>query len=254
MLRTAPRLLLWLLVAPATHWPRTPAQARAVRRRAPGLLALAAALAAPLLPLALVKPTIVASAGGWPAGTAVEMAQFYLLLAAMAEAVRGLCALGGIEADPVFRRPVLARTPAEFWGRRWNLVVHGFARRYLFLPVARRRGPALAVLATFAASGLMHEYLVLASVGDAATTGPGSCWRSSWRKRRRCWRSRACSDRGWPAAPGGTGRGAAPLLAAGDDAAVLSPAAPQIAAFDQACAAGGRAVGTRVVQALSSGP
>ena len=203
MLRTAPRVMLWLLVAPATHWPRTPAQARTVRRRAPGLLALAAALAAPLLPLALVKPAItVGSAGGWPAGTAVEMAQFYLLLAAMAEAVRGLCALGGLEADPVFRRPVLARTPAAFWGRRWNLVVHGFARRYVFLPVARRRGPALAVLATFAASGLMHEYLVLAAVG-VPDYRPGFMLAFFVAQGVAVLAVAGAQRRGWPAAPAG---------------------------------------------------
>jgi hypothetical protein len=253
MLRTAPRLLLWLLVAPGTRWPRTPAQARAVRRRAPGLLALAAALAAPLLPLALVKPAIVTTAGGWPAGTAIEMAQFYLLLAAMAEAVRGLCALGGVEADPVFCRPVLARGPEAFWGRRWNLVVHGFARRYVFLPVARRRRLALAVLATFAASGLMHEYLVLASVG-ARDYRPGFMLAFFVAQAVAVLAVAAARRWGWPAPPAGLAvvlhlgwlLGTTPLF--------FHPLRPQIAAFDQACAAGGRAIGTRVAQALSSGP
>jgi D-alanyl-lipoteichoic acid acyltransferase DltB (MBOAT superfamily) len=97
--------------------------------------------------------------------TAFEMVQFYLLLAALADGLAALAALAGIRSDPVFTDPIGARSPVEFWSRRWNLVVHRFAKRQIFLPIARRVGPLPAMTLTFVASGLMHEYLVLASVG-----------------------------------------------------------------------------------------
>jgi hypothetical protein len=253
MLRTPPRRLVWLLVAPATRWPRTPDEAREVRRRAPAMLARAALLLAPLLPLAAVKPAL--GARGWPAWTALEMAQFYLLLAGMAAAVRGLCALGGLDAEPVFCRPLLARSPAAFWGRRWNLVVHGFFRRYVFLPVARRRGRAAGVLATFAASGLMHEYLVVASVGLAAYR-PGFMLAFfvlqgvATLAVARLAAARPGPGRRWPAPPAALAVALHLVWLLATSPLFFHPLRPQIAAFDRAC----RTICTAVAGALSSGP
>jgi hypothetical protein len=57
-------------------------------------------------------------------------------------------------AGPFF----LARTPAEFW-RFYNRPVGQFLNDYVFTPLGGPRHAVLATLATFAFSGVMHEYL-----------------------------------------------------------------------------------------------
>ena len=54
--------------------------------------------------------------------------------------------------------PWLARGPADFWGRRWNLWFSDWFRFVIFQPLRRR--PALAVVAVFFVSGLMHELVL----------------------------------------------------------------------------------------------
>jgi hypothetical protein len=171
MLATWPRFLIWLLVPPATIWPRTPAEAHANRRHLAPLSVRAVAAFVLLLVLVGAKRWLDARASGpWtlPVRAVLEMLEFYALLLAMTDTLTGLVRLGGIQVEPVFVHPARSRGPGEFWSLRWNRVVHRFARHEVFAPVARRGGRALAVLATFGASGLMHEYLVVAAVGLGA--------------------------------------------------------------------------------------
>jgi D-alanyl-lipoteichoic acid acyltransferase DltB (MBOAT superfamily) len=57
--------------------------------------------------------------------------------------------------------PIRARSLAEFWGRRWNRVVSGWLREFVFLPFARRGRPRLGVAASFGASALIHSWLII---------------------------------------------------------------------------------------------
>jgi hypothetical protein len=52
----------------------------------------------------------------------------------------------------------VAATPADFW-RRWNKPAGRFLYQYVFVPVGGWRRLHLAVMATFALNGLMHEYV-----------------------------------------------------------------------------------------------
>jgi hypothetical protein len=79
-----------------------------------------------------------------------------LLLAASAAAARALL---GVHLEPQFNRPYLSSSLRDFWGRRWNLSVSALLRQCVFLPVRARFGATAGVLATFAASGLMHEVM-----------------------------------------------------------------------------------------------
>lgn len=56
---------------------------------------------------------------------------------------------------------LLSSSPSDFWGRRWNMIVHGCLKRGVFKPVYRYSTKSIAVWATFIASGLMHEYLTV---------------------------------------------------------------------------------------------
>ena len=66
----------------------------------------------------------------------------------------------GINAVPLMRSPLLARSLSEFWGRRWNTAFHELANRFTFRPLRRVAGPAGATLLVFLLSGLLHELVI----------------------------------------------------------------------------------------------
>ena len=70
-------------------------------------------------------------------------------------------ALVGIQSPPMHKAPYLSRTLREFWGARWNKVVSDWLREHCYKPLARRGWPQYGLQAAFAASGLMHGYIVL---------------------------------------------------------------------------------------------
>jgi hypothetical protein len=82
--------------------------------------------------------------------------------------LQSLCLrLHGIDAPPIMDQPLLSRSPGELWGRRWNRAFSEPAFRLICRPLARRHGLATATLATFLASGLMHELVITVPAGGA---------------------------------------------------------------------------------------
>ena len=235
MVATVPRLMLWLLTPHVTRWPSSRQEAQLVRRGAtPAFLGAIARAVVMLLVVALklrLEPLPLLGR------SALEMLEFYLLLAALAEGMSGVLALGGIAAEPVFDRPVAARSPAEFWSRRWNLVVHRFARNHVFIPAVRWHGlsaPA-AVTVTFAASGVMHEYLVAGAVG-LRHYRPGFMLAFFALQAVAVLAVSALRGRAWPLpAPMAAGAHLAWLVATAW--LFFAPLRPQITAFDAACRA-----------------
>jgi alginate O-acetyltransferase complex protein AlgI len=63
----------------------------------------------------------------------------------------------GFAVEKLWDMPVAATSLGDFWGRRWNRIVSGFLREVIFIPVARRTGARVALLAVFLYSGLYHE-------------------------------------------------------------------------------------------------
>ena len=65
------------------------------------------------------------------------------------------------DSQPLFR----ATSPSDFWGRRWNNLVHHNLKEGVYKPVRSlvgwkyRHSKPMGVLATFIASGLLHEYV-----------------------------------------------------------------------------------------------
>lgn len=53
-----------------------------------------------------------------------------------------------------------ATSPSDFWGRRWNVLVHALLKRSVYKPVRKFSSSVIASLAVFVASGLFHEWLV----------------------------------------------------------------------------------------------
>lgn len=71
-------------------------------------------------------------------------------------------ALTGCQVMELMQNPILdSQSPSEFWGKRWNLMLHGSFKRGIFLPLSvKHKVPrGVAVLVTFVVSGLLHEYV-----------------------------------------------------------------------------------------------
>ena len=80
----------------------------------------------------------------------------------------------GLELQPMQRAPIVSRTLQEFWGERWNRTINRWLRRNCFAPLARRGRPLLGIVVAFAASALVHTWLVLAPLGGTMALAMGS--------------------------------------------------------------------------------
>jgi hypothetical protein len=93
----------------------------------------------------------------------------YLSLAGACNLVVVTLAMRGLDFDDPFDNPLAARSPGEFWGRRWNTWVNHMLYRYVFVPSGGWRRPVRGTLAAFAVSGALHEGFVV--VGTREFTG-----------------------------------------------------------------------------------
>lgn len=88
---------------------------------------------------------------------------FQMVLTIFTTALQGLASvLYGVKTHGAMMNPIFEATSAsDFWGRRWNLIVHGALKRGVFKPVYKMSSSkGCAVLASFLASGMFHEYLL----------------------------------------------------------------------------------------------
>jgi hypothetical protein len=167
---SCPRFLTWFFLPADTRWPRSADDVQLTRRaggrRLARLLGKLPAITG-MLALASLLPTLHDFA---PASLLWALAMTYLCISAIADLLSGLVMLTGLHVAESFDAPLIARSPRDFWGRRWNRFVSTFAFRNIFLPLDGRRRPVLAMSAVFLASGLAHEYLVMASLGGPSET------------------------------------------------------------------------------------
>lgn len=165
MLEGPARFFFWFFLPPDSRPPRSPDDAgrnrAAGRRRAgrglfKGVGSLALLLAFHRVPAIADSPVLFTQWCMW---------LVYLAFSGLADVVSGAFMLTGNWIVESFHSPMLARSPREFWGRRWNMVIHRFAQRHLFLQVGGRHHPLRAMAIIFAASGAMHEYFIVAVKG-----------------------------------------------------------------------------------------
>ncbi|MEQ8766133.1 MAG: membrane bound O-acyl transferase family-domain-containing protein [Planctomycetota bacterium] len=71
----------------------------------------------------------------------------------------------GVRALPLMNAPLLARSPSEFWGRRWNRAFRDLTHRFLFGPLARPWGASKAAFIGFAFSGVIHDAVISIPAG-----------------------------------------------------------------------------------------
>jgi hypothetical protein len=99
--------------------------------------------------------------------------------------------LAGIQFDdrmtnhPMF----LSTSPSDFWGRRWNHLIHVALKQGVYKPVRWKTGSKiLASIAAFCVSGILHEYVwKLLSFATSAQLSEGmdgdcciSCYCNGW--------------------------------------------------------------------------
>jgi hypothetical protein len=82
-----------------------------------------------------------------------------------------LCFLiAGFSGPPILRTPIAATSVADFWARRWNVIVHEWLRQFIFRPFARRGRPSLGILCAFFVSGVLHGWIALIALDWFAAT------------------------------------------------------------------------------------
>ena len=109
----------------------------------------------------------------------------------------------GFAVEKLWDCPVAATSLGDFWGRRWNRIVPGFLREVIFVPVARRAGARVALLAVFLYSGFYHE--LVSFMARSGYGGPFLYFLLQWlgvatentRPGRRLLRGRAWLARAW---------------------------------------------------------
>jgi len=66
----------------------------------------------------------------------------------------------GVDVHPLFRAPLLSKSLAEFWGRRWNLAFSEMTAIGVYRPLSRLMGKPTGLVAAFLFSGLVHELAI----------------------------------------------------------------------------------------------
>jgi hypothetical protein len=112
----------------------------------------------------LAAPATPYAPAGWPRWLGATVAGYVVMVGMTWQWVAILPAFG-FRHRPYQRHPILSRTLAEFWGVRWSSVINRWLRVNVYEPLARRRLPRGGVMAAFAASALLHAYIVLPAAG-----------------------------------------------------------------------------------------
>ncbi|KAL3805867.1 hypothetical protein HJC23_007828 [Cyclotella cryptica] len=115
-------------------------------------------------------------------GNCFTIALFFQQALALGDAVMGntVQIITGYKVLKSMRNPMLAaKSPSDFWGRRWNIIVHSVMKRGVYKAVRKYSSPILASLLVFIASGLFHEWLVHAMLIYGRSVSSGSVFLGS---------------------------------------------------------------------------
>lgn len=66
----------------------------------------------------------------------------------------------GVDVKELFRSPYKATSLKEFWGKRWNMAFSEMTAMVVYKPLKTSYGIALAMMASFLVSGVLHEIAI----------------------------------------------------------------------------------------------
>jgi hypothetical protein len=89
----------------------------------------------------------------------------YLAVEAVVRLLSFLYRAVGLRPPRLHDHPILSRSIAEFWGRRWNRIVGAWLGAVAFTPLSARGHPRLGIVLAFVLSALLHVYFTWAAVG-----------------------------------------------------------------------------------------
>lgn len=158
-------LILWLLCPAVRTLPSSPEARARNRKRAPRTLARALAKRGLWELIALLVAALPPEADGFWVRSASLILYFVLNLTALADLVICIVQLLGASIDELFDWPLLARSPRDFWSRRWNRFISRFALKHVALPLSGKLHPTFVTLIVFFLSGLFHEYFAWGAAG-----------------------------------------------------------------------------------------
>ena len=78
----------------------------------------------------------------------------------------GAWRLSGVNTYVLFRSPAKALSLTEFWSKRWNIAFSEMTSVAVFRPLKNKAGSAVALMAAFAFSGLLHELALSVPVNN----------------------------------------------------------------------------------------
>ncbi len=157
------RFAAWTQLFPGGTWPDSPTAKQANQltyiptlREASGKLAAALALLA-------LNSTVSLHDNLWLSCFWMCFV-LYFLFSGLVDLLSLPFRIAGVDVHPVFNAPPLARSPRDFWSRRWNLWFTRTSNWLIFQPLGGSQHPLRSVSAVFIFSAVLHEYMVAMSI------------------------------------------------------------------------------------------
>jgi hypothetical protein len=91
----------------------------------------------------------------------------YLMVEAVVRALGFIYRGAGLAPPRLHDHPIVSRSLAEFWGRRWNRIVGTWLRAVGFVPLMARGYPRLGIATAFLLSAALHFYFTWPALGPA---------------------------------------------------------------------------------------
>jgi hypothetical protein len=89
----------------------------------------------------------------------------YLAVEAIVRLLGFVYRAAGLVPPRLHDHPILSRSLAEFWGRRWNRIVGTWLRSVAFAPLMARGYPRLGIALAFVISAALHFYFTWPALG-----------------------------------------------------------------------------------------
>ncbi len=158
ILDSAAQSFMWLVVLPRAKWSEDPQVRRDARRDGIGVFGRAVAKALAFAGMIALNSAFDLHGQQWLSSLWM-MFGLYFMFSAVVDLMTVPFRVVGMTVYEVFNAPPLARSPRDFWSRRWNLWFTQMSNMLIFQPLGGAQRPLLGVSAVFVFSAVLHEYM-----------------------------------------------------------------------------------------------